>query len=117
MRLAGVALEFPRKLAARLVKRLVYSYLVRDFNAGTVFALSGLLLLGGGGAFGAYHWMVSFTEGRAATAGTVMLAALPVLVGAELLIAAVNFDIQNVPRTCLPRRSRSSGLAHESEAP
>ena len=109
MRLLRVARQFPPKYAIRLVKRLLYTYLVRDFNAGTVFGLSGVLLTTAGFAFGGYHWLQSFREGRAATAGTVMVAALPIMVGLQLLIAAWNVDIQNVPRACLPRRPSADG--------
>lgn len=35
-----------------------------------------------------------------------MLAALPVLVGIQMLLSAFNFDIQNVPRTPLQRLLR-----------
>ena len=37
------------------------------------------------------------------TSGAVMLAALPVLVGVQLLLGALNFDVQNVPREPLQR--------------
>jgi len=39
--------------------------------------------------------------GVAATSRTVMLAAQPLLVGFQLLIAALNCDIANVSRRCL----------------
>jgi hypothetical protein len=38
------------------------------------------------------------STGIPATSGTVMLAALPILLGGHLLISAINFDIANVPR-------------------
>ena len=39
-----------------------------------------------------------------ATSGTVMLAALPVLVGIQLVLAFLSYDLQNVPRDVLHRR-------------
>ena len=42
--------------------------------------------------------------GVPATSGTVMLAALPILVAFQLLLAALHCDIHNVPREPLQRR-------------
>ncbi len=96
-----VTLEFPGKYLARFGKRIFYNYFLRDFNAGTVQFLSGILLIGSGGGFGAIHWRVGDQLGIPATSGTVMLAALPVLLGFQLFISALNYDIANVPRDCL----------------
>ena len=50
-----------------------------------------------GGIFGAVKWWQSATLGLEASPGTVMLAALPVLVGLQLLLAFVGYDIRSVP--------------------
>ncbi|HXW05584.1 MAG TPA: hypothetical protein VD833_10165 [Vicinamibacterales bacterium] len=88
---------FPGKYLARFVKRIFYTYFLRDFTAGTVALLSGTFLTLSGATFGFWHWYLSAVTGRPATSGEVMLSALPVLVGCQLLISAVNFDIANVP--------------------
>ena len=93
-----VLLSFPTRYAGRAFKRLFYGYVLRDFNAGTVQLFFGLLLLLGGGTFGALRWHESIASGTPATAGTVILAALPVLFGGHLLLSALNYDIANVPR-------------------
>ena len=36
-------------------------------------------------------------QGQAASAGIVMMAALPVILGAQFLLQAMNFDVLNVP--------------------
>lgn len=91
------SLEFPAKYLARFFKRIFYSYFLRDFTAGTVALVTGTLLALEGSAFGAWRWYLSGHSGRPATSGEVMLSALPLLVGCQLLISAVNFDIANVP--------------------
>lgn len=101
LKIAPVALTFPPKYLKRMVKRLFYNYFLRDFNAGTIQFLLGALLVSLGGYWGVSHWFESAVTGVAATSGTVMLAALPLLVGFHLLIAALNYDIANVPRRCL----------------
>jgi hypothetical protein len=63
-----------------------------------------MLLSIGGGLFGAYRWYLSAVTGKAATSGEVMLAAFPLLVGLQLLLSTLQFDVQNVPREPLSRR-------------
>lgn len=87
-------------------KRLIYNYYVRDFNMASIEWPLGFGLLGFGVIFGLQKWISVAMRGEVATAGTVMLAALPVLVGIQLVLSAFNFDIQNVPRTPLQRLLR-----------
>jgi glycosyltransferase involved in cell wall biosynthesis len=94
---ARVSVEFPGKYLARFIKRIFYSYFLRDFTPGTVALVTGSSLVVAGGTFGAWRWYLSGQSGRPATSGEVMFSALPVLVGCQLLISAVNFDIANVP--------------------
>jgi dolichol-phosphate mannosyltransferase len=99
-----IAFDFPSKYINRFIKRIFYTYFLRDFNAGSVQIILGSGLLTVGAAIGAWHWLLSIGSGVAASSGTVMLAALPVLLGSHLLIGAINFDIANVPRRCLHRQ-------------
>jgi glycosyltransferase involved in cell wall biosynthesis len=94
---ARSSLEFPGKYLARFVKRIFYSYFLRDFSAGTIALVLGTLLTLAGGTFGAWRWYLSGVTGLPATSGEVMLSGLPVLVGCQLLISVLNFDIANVP--------------------
>ena len=96
-----VMMEFPLKYANRFFKRIFYQYFLRDFNAGTVEFLSGMILVIAGGIFGIYKWMEASDAGIPATSGVVMLAAFPLLVGTQLLISAVNYDIYSVPKISL----------------
>jgi glycosyltransferase involved in cell wall biosynthesis len=79
-------------------RRFLYAYLLRDFNLGSVLALHGVPLLLAGVSFGAVKWVHSIRTGELATAGTVMVAALPVIVGLQMILSALNYDISNVPR-------------------
>lgn len=80
------------------VRRLGYSYLVRGFSLASVELLLGTLLLLGGTAFGVFHWWGSAHTGIPATAGTVMAAALPVIIGLQMLLSWLNFDVASEPR-------------------
>ena len=88
---------FPGKYAIRFAKRFFYNYLLRDFNAGSLHTILGLAMTFGGVIFGGYHWIKSILEQVPATSGTVVLAALPVILGVQFLVAAEQFDIQNQP--------------------
>ena len=43
------------------------------------------------------HWLDSALSNQPATSGTVMLAALPVLIGIQFLIAFLHYDVSNLP--------------------
>ena len=103
LRVSRVAAVFPLKYARAAVKRLFYSYFLRDFNAGTLqFVVGGVVALAGV-ALGVGYWVHSAATDVPTTSGQVMLAALPILIGVQLLIAALNYDIGSVPREPLQR--------------
>jgi glycosyltransferase involved in cell wall biosynthesis len=79
-------------------RRFLYAYLLRDFNLASVLTLIGMPLILAGASFGAVKWVHSIRTGELATAGTVMVAALPVIVGLQMILSALNYDISNVPR-------------------
>lgn len=81
------------------LRRLVYSYFLRGFSLASVELVLGVLLLAFGIAFGGFEWLLSTRTGVASTAGTVMLAALPVILGMQLLLSWLAFDIAAEPRT------------------
>ena len=97
----NVLLRFPGKYAMRTIKRFAYSYLLRDFNAGSVETLLGGGLLLFGVVFGGIRWTTGIINAEMASSGTVMLAALPVILGVQLLLSALYYDIQNQPRDAL----------------
>jgi len=81
-----------------LIKRLIYSYLLRDFNAGTIELLIGLPAMLFGVVFGLSQWSASTESGIPTAAGTVMIAALPIIFGTQLLIGFLNYDVNNTPK-------------------
>ena len=90
--------EFAWKHLRNLGKRLFYSYFLRDMTVASLELLAGLALLGFGVVFGALQWSHALQTGVLTPTGTVMLAALPTLLGLQLLLAFVAFDVANVPR-------------------
>lgn len=101
---AKVAFDFPRKHLVRLFKRLFYNYVLRDFNLCSLQIILGTFLTTAGTLFGLYHWYSVAKAGATASTGTVMVAALPVILGMQFLIAAASYDVANVPKDPVHRR-------------
>jgi hypothetical protein len=97
LKVSRVLPEFLKKHLSRLGRRYVYNYLLRDFNVGSLYSLFGVLFLIAGLAFGVPHWIESSINSQAATSGTVMLAALPILIGIQFLIAFLHYDVSRTP--------------------
>jgi len=106
LRIGRVATVFPLKYARSALKRIFYAYFLRDFNGGSLQLCLGTLVTLAGLALGISYWAHSAALGIPTTSGQVMLAALPILVGAQLLIGALNYDIASVPREPLQRAAR-----------
>jgi glycosyltransferase involved in cell wall biosynthesis len=99
-----VLAEFAWKHMANTVKRIFYSYYLRSFNIASIEIVAGMLFLGFGVWFGLSQWVEGARANVPATSGTVMVAALPVIVGVQLILAFLSYDLQNVPREILHRR-------------
>ena len=97
LKVSKVLPEFIVKHVNRFFKRYVYLYLLRDFNIGSLYSLLGVVLCGLGVVFGGWAWLRSLTTGQPATSGTVMLAALPLIIGIQFLIAFLHHDVERVP--------------------
>jgi dolichol-phosphate mannosyltransferase len=79
-------------------KRLFYTYFLRDFNAASMETVLGSMLFVFGFAFGAYSWSTSSANLEFASTGTVMLSVVPLIMGFQLLLSALHFDIENIPK-------------------
>ena len=82
-----------------IVKRLFYSYLLRDFQLASLYFIVGAILLCFGTVFGIHAWMTSINTNIPATSGTVWLASLPIIIGVQLFLSALTFDVLNIPKT------------------
>jgi|tagenome__1003787_1003787.scaffolds.fasta_scaffold20980752_3 dolichol-phosphate mannosyltransferase len=97
LQVRSIALPFLVKNIRNTFRRFVVHYLIRDFSLATLEAIVGTLLLAFGLIAGGTFWIRSYVDGHLATAGQVMIAALPILSGTQLLLSALNFDMRNVP--------------------
>ncbi len=95
---------FPFQHGVNFIKRLVYSYFLRDFNMASVNLVLGIPMVSFGLTFGAAVWRQSIVEDSFASSGTVMLAALPIIVGTQLLLNFLACDIESQPSDPIHRR-------------
>ncbi len=78
---------FPGLLLLYGLRRMFLRHVWFDFTPTALLGISGSILIAWSITFGTYHWRLSAHTGVAATAGTVMLAALPFLLGTNLLVS------------------------------
>jgi hypothetical protein len=90
--------EFFRKHVRNLSKRIFYNYFLRDMTVASLELLFGLGALIFGLLYGAIHWIHALSTGTVTPLGTIMLAALPTMLGLQLLLAFVAYDVASVPR-------------------
>ena len=92
------AVQFPFFHLRNFLKRIFYCYFLREFNIASLNLILGIGLIGFGASFGLIHWIRGYELNRLASAGTVMFAALPLILGWQALLAFFAFDVGNVPR-------------------
>ena len=100
--------EFAVKHLVNTMKRIFYNYYLRNFNVASIEIVLGLAFLIFGFTFGVSAWIEGSQEGVPSTSGTVMLSALPVIVGVQFVLAFFSYDLQNVPREVLHKRLHSA---------
>ncbi len=103
LKIRQVLPEFFYKHMRNTVKRIFYNYYLRDMSVASLELPLGLTLLLFGVGYGLVNWIHSWQSGTAASAGTVMLAALPVLTGFQSLLAFIGHDVANQPRSPVAR--------------
>jgi dolichol-phosphate mannosyltransferase len=103
LKISRIVGSFFRGHVRNFAKRFGYNYLIRDFSVGTIQTLGGAILLLFGLTFGLIKWFQSAASDQNTPVGTVMLATLPIILGFQLLLAALSFDIANVPNRPLQR--------------
>ncbi|WP_431476283.1 glycosyltransferase family 2 protein [Massilia eburnea] len=113
LKISKIVGEFLAKHIRNFSKRIFYNYYLRDLSIASVELPLGLLLLGFGSVYGLSHWLSAAREGTVTPAGTVMLSALPVLMGVQLILAFLAFDISSVPKTPWHRRGRGAALKRD----
>lgn len=97
VRVSRVFWSFPWRLARGFVWRFFKRHVVNDFGLIALLSIFGACLVWFGLIFGIVEWVISASSARPASTGTVMLAVLPLILGAQMLLQAVSLEVQGSP--------------------
>lgn len=96
--------EFLWKHLRNYYKRIFYNYFLRNFSFASVALIVGMILTAFGIVFSITKWAEATAQDRFASAGTVMIGALCIIIGFELLLAFLGEDMRSSPRVPLQNR-------------
>ncbi|TKV17610.1 glycosyltransferase family 2 protein [Citrobacter sp. TBCS-14] len=82
-------------------KRIIYNYFLRDFSVASIELFFGILLSMFGILYGLVGWYKSLLFNELASGGTVMLSALPIILGMQLLLGFIQADIERQPKNSI----------------
>lgn len=104
LKISRIVGDFLLKHLRNFGKRIFYNYYLRDLSLASIELPVGMALFAWGIVYGVMHWAESATLGVSTPAGTVMLSALPIILGGQLILAFLAYDIASVPRRPWRRR-------------
>jgi glycosyltransferase involved in cell wall biosynthesis len=90
--------EFPPKLFVTFLRRLILKYFLFDFNLGSLYLLTGIPVFLYGCIFGLIKFEQYGKLGTAAPTGTVVIPTLLIILGFQLLLSGLAFDVNNYPK-------------------
>jgi dolichol-phosphate mannosyltransferase len=93
----NIFLTFPYLYCNRIGKRIFYNYFLRNFNIASLYLIFGSFLFFFGVWFGIDSWIELSKTNEIASAGTVMLAAMPIIIGNTYLVGFLAYDMQDIP--------------------
>ena len=89
---------FPKKHLINFIKRIIYTYYLRDFNIASVQLLVGTIFFWWGSALGLTTWLHNMKNGVSSATGTIMLVGILIITGVQLLLSFLNFDMRSQKR-------------------
>jgi dolichol-phosphate mannosyltransferase len=90
--------EFPPRLFLAFIKRITLKYFLYEFNIASLYLLFGFPLFIIGAVYGIVNFIKYTGENVPAPTGTVVIPTLLIILGFQLLLSAVNYDITNYPK-------------------
>lgn len=98
LKISKILADFLFKHLRNMFKRIFYNYFLRDMSIASIELCAGALMVSFGLLYGGYHWISSEARSMLTPTGTIMLSALSIIIGFQLLLAFLAFDIASVPR-------------------
>jgi len=116
LKITRVIGDFAVKHARNFFKRILYNYFLRDLSIASFELMTSIALLLFGAIFGITHWLTSAESGVPATTGTVMIPSLALVLGVQLCLAFIAYDIASIPRVALhPRLDKRAMWPNRTE--
>lgn len=110
-------LEFPPKLLVLLFRRLFLKKFLFNFGMDAVYLASGIPMLVFGFSFGIMKWIKYSRLNVSAPTGTVMIPVILIMLGFQLILAAINIDLQSMPKNPLCKKESRSFSKEETIPP
>lgn len=90
---------FVPKLIKTFMQRIFKTYFIYDFNVSSIYILLGVPLFLFGFIYGVYTWWFYSSRSIFTPTGTIMLITLTIIIGFQLLLQAVHYDITKAPKS------------------
>jgi glycosyltransferase involved in cell wall biosynthesis len=104
LKIGKILVEFPWRHTVNLWKRVFYKYYLREWSVASIELPLGFGFTVFGAWFGIARYLEASEAGRATTAGQVTLSAVALILGVQLLLSFLSYDVQSEPR--VPRQKR-----------
>ena len=104
-----VMAEFPIRLVTCFGRRMALKNFIYDFSMESIYLLTGIPILMAGLGYGLWNWSYHARAGIPTPTGTVMIAAILLILASQLLLSAIGEDLRKTPRIPLssgPLRGR-----------
>jgi len=106
-----VLIQFPPRLLYCLVRRVLLKNFLYDFTMESLYLLAGVPMLLAGAFHGGYWWIQYAMKGIGAPTGTVVIPAMLIILGFQLLLSAIGEDVRSVPHEPLCKTGLSGPFA------
>jgi dolichol-phosphate mannosyltransferase len=97
LRISKLIFEFLYKYHKNFWKRIFYNYYLRNMSIASIELPLGMIMIIFGIIFGSYKWISYSTVGIISSPGTVMLAALPIIIGLQFILSFLGHDSRATP--------------------
>jgi len=104
LKIHKILLEFPWRHSVNTFKRIFYRYYLREWNVGSFELPAGILLIVFGSWFGLTSFLSATAAGVSTTAGQATGSAVSLILGVQLMLSFISYDVQSEPR--IPRQRR-----------
>lgn len=112
LKISKIIVEFFIKHLRNFLKRIFYNYYLRDMSLASIELPIGLILFSFGSIYGCYHWIRSVHLSTPTPAGTIILSAISILIGLQLILAFLSYDISSLPKRPL---HKNGGISHRRQ--